>query len=100
MKVSLDKFSLEIDHANSTAKISISPQANGNVVIPRIIKYQSNEYLIVGINEDAFRNNTHVRGIIFPRDSAVKIINKMFHRHIKHCFFKYYYIFLYKKKNN
>ncbi|KAK8852748.1 hypothetical protein M9Y10_017738 [Tritrichomonas musculus] len=76
MKVTLEKFSLEIDQANSTAKISISPQANGNVVIPRSVKYQSNEYLVVGINDDAFRNNTHVRGIIFPRDSAVQIINK------------------------
>lgn len=76
MKVSLERFSLELDQNNSTAKISISPQANGNVVIPRVVKYESHEYTIVGINDEAFKNNEHVRGIIFPRDSQVKIINK------------------------
>lgn len=76
MKVTLEKFSLELNQNDSTAMISISPKAKDTIIIPRTITYDTKEYQIIGINDEAFKNNQHVKEIVFPKDSLIRTINK------------------------
>ena len=54
-----------------TAKVISSPLACDNILIPRSINYQSQEYLITKIENNAFKFNESIKKITFPDNSAV-----------------------------
>ena len=72
-------LSFEINENDSTAKIirpKIANQSIGDIFIPRIITYNSKNYLVISICEKAFKNNERINIISFPPDSEIRTIEK------------------------
>lgn len=67
-------LSFELNQQSLTAKIINSPQAKDDVFIPRSINYQSQEYLIIRIEENSFKNNRKINSISFSEDSEMRSI--------------------------
>ncbi|KAK8888542.1 hypothetical protein M9Y10_033273 [Tritrichomonas musculus] len=60
-----------LNSGNSTAIVGKSKNAKGDVIIPRSIKYQDKEYIIIGLKEDSFFSNDNITSVSFPNDSEV-----------------------------
>lgn len=73
---SQNKLSFELDKANLTATIVNSNEARGDILIPRSISYQSQEYIITKIDEKAFLGCSHLQSINFSKDSELRSIGK------------------------
>lgn len=67
-------LSFELNQQSLTAKIINSPQAKEDIFIPRSINYQSQEYLIIRIEENSFKNNRKINSISFSKDSEMRSI--------------------------
>lgn len=59
---------------NRTARISNSPDASGDIIIPFSIKHQSFEFIITSISESAFKNNVKIKSISFSSNSQLLLI--------------------------
>ena len=66
--------SYKLNNKNKTAEVVKSPDAHGDILIPRSIKYKSIEYLIIGIGNSAFEKNKKIQSITFPNDSEISYI--------------------------
>lgn len=65
---------IELNNNNFTAKVVNSPNTEEDIIIPRSINYQSQEYIITSIGEGSFRDNECIDSILFPDDSELQII--------------------------
>lgn len=61
-----------INVKDHTASFINSPNAKGDIYIPRSIEYQNSEYKITSIEKYAFRGN-QIDSVFFPENSEVKI---------------------------
>ena len=59
-----------------TASISLSPNAHGEILLPRSIQYNSQEYIIKSIEPCSFKNNKQLKSIEFSQDSELDSIGK------------------------
>lgn len=69
-------ISYELDQINHTAKIIKSLNSEGDLFIPQSINYESQEYIIISINEDSFQENSRITSISFHDNSFIKIIGR------------------------
>lgn len=74
----LEEFKIiyQLDFETNTAKVINSPDAKGDIIIPKSIKYKSNEFIINEIGSKSFYKNKKIKTIDFPIDSELRIINK------------------------
>lgn len=68
-------LNLELNQENHTAKIAENKEAYGNIVVPRSIFHNSQEYIITEISKDAFKNST-INSLTFSEDSEILTIGK------------------------
>lgn len=74
-RITLDnKLEVELDDSNQTAKVVESPNASGNVVVPKSVNHSNKEYIIKSIEECAFADNEKIESLSFANDSAVSVI--------------------------
>ena len=73
---SQNKLSYELDSIRLKATIVNSNEACGDILIPRSVIYQSQEYIITMIDENSFRECTHLKSINFSKDSELRYIGK------------------------
>ncbi|KAK8900434.1 hypothetical protein M9Y10_002761 [Tritrichomonas musculus] len=59
-----------------TAEIINSPQACGDIFIPRSFYYEGNEFIITGISEKAFWQNNNIHTIKFSEQSEIRSIKE------------------------
>lgn len=59
-----------------TVEIVNSPQACGDIFIPRSINYEGNEFIITGISEKAFWQNNNIHTIKFSEQSEIRSIKE------------------------
>ena len=59
-----------------TAKIVRSPDASGDVFIPRTIKHKFKQYVITRIDDEAFYQNSKIESLSFAHDSELVSIGK------------------------
>lgn len=64
-----------LDHNLKTASVISTSEISGDVLIPTTIIYQKNEYYIVSINEESFKNAT-IKSFSFENNSRVTTIQK------------------------
>lgn len=76
MNTSKDSLNFELNNHNFTAKVIKSPKASGNVIIPRSVTYQNQEFLITKIGKESFFLNTEIKSISFADDSELHTIEK------------------------
>ena len=65
-------FKKQID----TAQVDFSPEAKGNILIPRSVIYKSTEYIVTSIEENSFINNKYIISISFAPNSKFSIIKR------------------------
>ncbi|KAK8841019.1 hypothetical protein M9Y10_027856 [Tritrichomonas musculus] len=68
--------SFELNQNDFTAKIIHSPKASGNIFLPRSIDYQTQKYIIMHIDANAFQNNAKIKKLSFSDDSSLLSIGK------------------------
>lgn len=74
-RVTLDnKLEVELNESNQTAKVVESPNASGDIVVPRYVEHQNKKYDIKSIEECAFADNSKINSISFAADSVVSVI--------------------------
>ena len=71
-----NKLSFELDTVHLTATIVNSNEASGDILIPRSVSYQSQDYIITKIGEKAFNESAHLESINFAKDSELRSIGK------------------------
>lgn len=71
-----NRLSFELNDSNLTAEVTKSPDAKGDIFIPRSIRYQSKDYLVISIQKKSFKNNNYIFSIDFPEDSLIRKIGK------------------------
>lgn len=71
-----DGLSYGLNTTDLTAKIIKSPKAKGDIFISRSIFYDSNEYIIVGIDQESFHLNMDIHTVEFSEDSNISLIDK------------------------
>lgn len=64
------------DKITEIAKIIKFPKAKGDIFISRSIFYDSNEYIIVGIDQKSFHLNNDIHTVEFSEDSNISLIDK------------------------
>lgn len=69
-------LSIELNENDCTAQITTSPEARGNLFIPRKINYQSKDYEITSIKSKSFQHNNNIFSITFANDSKVSSIGQ------------------------
>ena len=69
-------LSILLNQEDFTSYVTRSPDAKGNVFIPRSIEHDGQEYFITQINEDSFKNNKKIKKILFDDNSCIHIICK------------------------
>ena len=73
--VNLGKLNYELNKNDFSASVIRSPKAYGKVFIPKTIIFESQEYSVIKISEDAFPiKNNKIVAINFPENSNVKTI--------------------------
>lgn len=73
MEISLFQGGLKIklDQEKHTSSIISSPEASGDVFIPKYVEYKGSKYPIISIKDRAFNDNK-IESLTFPEDSEVK----------------------------
>ena len=66
----------QINTDDSTAKIIYSPNIKNDVLIPRSVIYNSEEYIITSIDKNSFKKNFSIKSIAFSQDSKLQTIEK------------------------
>lgn len=69
-------LTFELNETDFTAKIINSSSIKGPLIIPRSIRYQSCDYIIINIGEKSFKDNNCISIIQFPDDSKLLSISK------------------------
>ena len=67
---------INIDNIDYTANIISSTNAKGDIIIPRSIMANSNEYVITSIESNAFYKNEKIISVQFSEDSEILNIGK------------------------
>lgn len=75
-KVEINGFIYNINEKEKTADLYRKTSIEKDIFIPRSIYYQSKEYLIVEICNDAFKYNNFIESITFEKNSELRIIGK------------------------
>ena len=76
----------ELDGIHLTAKVIHSPYCNENIIIPRSIKSNSQEYLVTSIETESFWNS-NVKSVSFPNNSALTTIKiRSFYSDLKNLY--------------
>lgn len=65
-----------INKEDLTALVINSPNARGDVLIPFLIKHDSQEFKIIGIYKESFKNNNKIKSIKIPDESFIRSIGK------------------------
>lgn len=68
------RYSLNED--DFTAVVLQQKTSKREIFIPRAINFESHEFIVTEICENAFLNSRHIERIDFPEDSEIKIFNK------------------------
>lgn len=76
MNISIKQISYILNKSDFTAKVAISLKASGDIIIPHIITYKNQEYIVNGINPSSFRKNLKIKSIEISEDSEIKSISK------------------------
>ena len=66
----------KINEKNLTARVTISPNAKGTILIEHSIHHQSNNYTIISIFFSAFKKNQNIESIQFTEDSDLSQLTK------------------------
>lgn len=74
-----------LDYDYFTAEIVKSKEARGDVIIPRIVEYNSKKFVIKSIGVYAFEYNHFIDSLTFEKDSEVQCIGK---NAFYHCYVK------------
>ena len=61
---------------NLTATIVHSPDAAGDVFIPRSVKHKFKQYIVIRIDDEAFYQNSKIESLSFANDSELESIGK------------------------
>lgn len=69
-------LSFELSENSLTAKVSISPKAKGDLIIPNFVEYNMRKYIVVSIKEDSFTGNQNIKSITLPENSSIKSIER------------------------
>ena len=70
-----DGISFELNSNNFTASVIYSKDAKESITIPHFITYESNNYHVVKISENSFKDNQNIISIEFPEDSELSLID-------------------------
>ena len=70
-----DEIEYIIDFEQKTSSVSQCYSMNTNVLIPKSISYESADYDVISILEQAFYSS-HIQSIQFPSNSKLQIIKK------------------------
>lgn len=65
-----------LNNEEKIASVVGNESAEGDIIIPRSIKYKKQEYLITCIMKDAFESSDIINSIRFPNDSEIRIIER------------------------
>lgn len=71
-----DCICYKLDSINYTAKVIYSPNAKNSINIPRSIRYQEHDYVIISITNGSFKRNYDLFSVKFPEDSSLLTIEK------------------------
>ncbi|KAK8898405.1 hypothetical protein M9Y10_000691 [Tritrichomonas musculus] len=74
--VIVEGIKYQLNHKDFTASIINSYQTPENVLIPRCINYNSQDYIITSIRERPFVNNSHIKSLQFSPISGLRYIEK------------------------
>lgn len=74
--IEVDNLCYLLDENEKTASVTTSPLAKGDIIIPRVIINNSNEYIITSVLESAFRNLNTITSVQFAPNSEVRMIGK------------------------
>ncbi|KAK8889654.1 hypothetical protein M9Y10_034407 [Tritrichomonas musculus] len=66
----------QLNHTDFTASIINSRQTPGNVLIPRCIMHNSQDYIITSLKESPFMYNRHIKSLQFSPNSGVRSMEK------------------------
>lgn len=67
----VDDIQYELNQSAKQASIINSPEAKGNILIPKSISHGNQIYTIISVGPSAFLNNNSIKSISFPDDSEV-----------------------------
>ena len=71
-----DSFVYSLNEQEKTASVISNKSQDTDIIIPRSINYNGQEYIITSISEDAFRDLTQLKSIQFPPDSEIQKIEQ------------------------
>lgn len=71
-----DDIVYDINKENKTASVVSNNDENGEIIIPRSIEYEEQDYIVKAINEGSFKSSQTIKSIIFPANSKVETIEK------------------------
>lgn len=74
-KVVQDDIIYILNEEDKTTDIINNDYACGDIFIPRSIKYENSEFIVISILESSFENSK-ISSIRFPLDSEVRVIEK------------------------
>lgn len=72
--ITLSGISYQLREGSYKAEIASSPEAQGNIYIPRSIEYLNQQYTIILIGSEAFKNNKNISTISIAEDSLIREI--------------------------
>lgn len=75
MKIKQDKLFFVLNE-DKTASLVDSDSPTGDIIIPRSIKYEDQEFIVTTIKTNSFRHLYELSTIRFPPDSEVKTIEE------------------------
>lgn len=64
-----------INNEKKTASVIRAEEARDEIIIPRLINYNSSNYIVTSILENAFKDSK-IKSIDFARDSEIQTIGK------------------------
>lgn len=75
-KVNINGLSFVLNEEEMTAGVFRNINAEGNIFIPYSIQYESHEFIVTDIFENAFKNSSIIKSIQFPENSQIITIEK------------------------
>lgn len=75
MQVTQDQLVYKLNSNDKTAEVIGIKNGKEEITIPRSIKYENQEYIIIRIGKNSFKSSYKIKSIRFHPDSEVKIID-------------------------
>ena len=75
-KVNQGKLSYNLNEEDKTASVFGNNLYLGDIVIPRSINYENQQYIVTSISKCAFKDQKSIKNISFPPDSELETIEE------------------------